>query len=444
LDLSSASIWVLFYLVKKMFSFRAAYIAVFLFTASIYFNIISGLFILPDTPLIFFILLALYFVYPSVLSTNPSRKDHMGMILFGVFAGLALLSKYTAIFTWIGILLYILVKNRIWMRKRSFYFSLLLSFILMTPVIYWNISNHFISFAFHASRVGLNNSPFHNSSFYEFNLGQFFYQNPILFFVFILSLISLFKKGFLKISNTDFLLVCLSFPLILISVFFALFMNVLPHWSGPAFIGVLILCSDWLSRLFEPHPQQVKAYILSANVFFLIILITVCLQIDYGLFYTSPKEKTVNKTGEHDPSLDMYGWNQVRAKFHQFLQKEGIREEDYSKVKILSNKWFPAAHLDYYVAQPLHIDLVVTGKLWDAHKYYWINQKRKISAGDKLFYITSSQDFYDPQYLAIKFARIVPQDTIRVFRNGKNVKDLFIYEMEEPATDLATIFKPVY
>jgi hypothetical protein len=221
-------------------------------------------------------------------------------------------------------------------------------------------------------------------------------------------------------------------------------MNVLPHWSGPAFIGVLILCSDWLSRLFEPHPQQVKAYILSANVFFLIILITVCLQIDYGLFYTSPKEKTVNKTGEHDPSLDMYGWNQVRAKFHQFLQKEGIREEDYSKVKILSNKWFPAAHLDYYVAQPLHIDLVVTGKLWDAHKYYWINQKRKISAGDKLFYITSSQDFYDPQYLAIKFARIVPQDTIRVFRNGKNVKDLFIYEMEEPATDLATIFKPVY
>jgi hypothetical protein len=46
--------------------------------------------------------------------------------------------------------------------------------------------------------------------------------------------------------------------------------------------------------------------------------------------------------------------------------------------------------------------------------------------------------------LAIKFARIVPQDTIRVFRNGKNVKDLFIYEMEEPATDLATIFKPVY
>jgi hypothetical protein len=100
--------------------------------------------------------------------------------------------------------------------------------------------------------------------------------------------------------------------------------------------------------------------------------------------------------------------------------------------------------LDYYVAQPLHIDLVVTGKLWDAHKYYWINQKRKISAGDKLFYITSSQDFYDPQYLAIKFARIVPQDTIRVFRNGKNVKDLFIYEMEEPATDLATIFKPVY
>jgi hypothetical protein len=139
----------------------------------------------------------------------------------------------------------------------------------------------------------------------------------------------------------------------------------------------------------------------------------------------------------------MYGWDQARTKFDHFLKKEGIRESDYKNVKIFSNKWFPAAHLDYYVAFPLHIDLLVPAKLWDAHKYYWINQQRRLSATDKMFYITSSLDFHDPHELLIKFSTIIPRDTLRIFRNGRNVKNLFIYEMANPATELTSISNPL-
>ena len=433
LVLSSGSIVMLFYLVKKIYSVKAASIAVLLFTASLYFNIISGLFILPDTPLIFFILLALYYGIPSITSRAPSKEDHSNIIMFGFFTGLALLSKYTAFFVWFGFGLYILMFNRIWLKNRSLYLSILLSLFLMTPVIYWNIVNHFVSFSFHASRVGLSHNTIHNSSFLEFNLGEILYQNPILFVIFILALFYLFRNAKTKLKEVNILLLYLSIPLILTSVLFSLFMNVLPHWSGPAFIGLIILSSEWLSNVHQYNASKVYQLVAGANILFLVVILLVFLQIDFGILYTSPRERDVNKTGEHDPSLDMYGWKQAEVKFHEFLHKEGIKDQEFKHVKILSNKWFPAAHLDYYIAQPLHIDLLVTGKLQDAHKYFWINQKRNITQDDKLYYITSSQDYYDPEALSIKFRTIIPNDTIRIIRNRKIVKDLFIYEMRDPS-----------
>jgi 4-amino-4-deoxy-L-arabinose transferase-like glycosyltransferase len=89
LVLSSANIVLLFFLVKKIYSIRAAYISALLFTASIYYNVITGLFILPDTPLVFFSLLALYFGIPAITS-YPSKENSSKLLLFGLFTGLAL------------------------------------------------------------------------------------------------------------------------------------------------------------------------------------------------------------------------------------------------------------------------------------------------------------------------------------------------------------------
>jgi hypothetical protein len=132
----------------------------------------------------------------------------------------------------------------------------------------------------------------------------------------------------------------------------------------------------------------------------------------------------------------MYGWKQAGIKFQQVLKKEGIKEEDHKKVKIISNKWFPAAHLDFYIAHPLNIDLLVSGNLGEAHKYHWINQTRKINKGDIIYYITSSQQFNDPEELIDKFTKIIPVDTIRIIRNRKTVKNLFIYQMTDSLVKL--------
>jgi 4-amino-4-deoxy-L-arabinose transferase-like glycosyltransferase len=431
LVLSSANVVLIFFLVKRIYSEEAARISSLLFTASVYFNVICGMFILPDTPQIFFVLLALWFGIPALTAANPTRYEASKLMLFGLFTGFAFLSKYHSLFLWLGAGLFILFHNRRWLTRPSFYVSALLTLLVMVPVIYWNISNDFISFTFHESRVGFFGSKIRPDSFLQFNLGQFFYHNPVLSVIYLLTLAALFKKGRRSLSATEWLMLYLSLPLILVFTVSSLFRDTLPHWTGPAFIGLIILSSNWLEQKARVNRKRVVNSLVAANGLVVLVFVLGILQINFGLLYPpSATEKPV-ELGTKDVTLDMYGWDQAGDKFRNFLTREGITEQDYSKVKIVSNNWFPAANIDFYVASPLKIDLFVSGPLDRSHKYYWINKTRKIGTGDRLFYITSSQYYNEPEKLAAKAGRIVPKDTLRIVRNQKTVKNLFIFELQD-------------
>ena len=85
--------------------------AAFLYTASIYAFIIAGVFILPDTPQLSFWLITVYFLLKSV--TGPiSSSAKKYLLLAGLAAGLALLSKYTSVFLLAGTFMYLLLHQR--------------------------------------------------------------------------------------------------------------------------------------------------------------------------------------------------------------------------------------------------------------------------------------------------------------------------------------------
>jgi len=428
LVLSSANIVILFKLVKRIYTPSAAYIAVLLFTASFYFNIIAGLMILPDTPQMFFLLLAIYFGVPSLIAECPSRKEGLNLILFGFFTGLAFLSKYHSLFVWVGVGLYILLKNRVWLKRPALYLSALTTLVLMLPAIIWNANNSFISFAFHGGRVGLLQSPLSMLSFLQFNLGQFFYQNPILFVVYVVAVVSAFR-GRSKGEPITFLWIAISLPLIVIFTVVSLYRSVLPHWTGPAFIGLLILSSDWLAGQWAENRRRVAALLLSSNVLFFIVLYLAFVQVNYGVLNLGARESDPATVGRNDFTLDMYGWRQAQSKFEGFLNEEGISRGDYHHVRLVSSKWFPAAHIDYYIASPLGIQLLTVGGIENIHKYWWINRYRSLSPTDRIFYITTSQHFSDPSEFADHFVKATPKDTIPITRRGEVVKNLFVYEL---------------
>ena len=428
LILSSASIVVLFYLVKKIYSRLSAYFSVILFISSLYFNVICGLFILPDTPQIFFILLALFFLVPSVTVRIPERRDSINIIIFGMFTGLAFLSKYHSLFLWFGAGLYILFHNRLWLKKPALYISLLVTVVFMIPVIYWNISNDFISFRFHGNRISLFSNHVNLVYFLQFNLGQFFYQNPILFILFIVTFFRVFRDRLYKIKEVNFLLIYLGIPLILVFTFISLFQRTLPHWTGPAYICFIILTGEYLAANFLIRKARTIKTVVSGFCFFAVVLLLGTLQINHGIINFNSASRS-DKPGKNDFTLDMYGWRQAREKFDRFLTEEGISNNNRQNVAIIADNWFPAAHLDYYIARPLNIKLIALGGIEKIHKYYWINKTRNLKSSDRIFYITDSHYYHDPEIVADCFSKIVPVDTLKISRNRKDVKYFYIYDM---------------
>ena len=131
--------------------------------------------------------------------------------------------------------------------------------------------------------------------------------------------------------------------------------------------------------------------------------------------------------GKSDFSLDMYGWDQVKDGFEEILNNDTT----ISAPNIIVQRWFPAAHLDYYVARPLGIKLYALGNLERIHKYAWINPKRGgIQKGMSAYYLTMSNDFNDPEdFYADDFEKIEFINAIPVIRNKQIVKYAFVYHL---------------
>ncbi len=91
--------------------------AAILYNTSIYSFIIAGTFILPDSPQLFFWLLSTYFALGTITSTEITKENKKNLLLTGLFIGLGMLSKYTTIFIWFGIISYIILYNRKWLKS---------------------------------------------------------------------------------------------------------------------------------------------------------------------------------------------------------------------------------------------------------------------------------------------------------------------------------------
>lgn len=414
------------YLVYRIGSFvrneRTGLIAAFLFTASIYCFVIAGTFILPDTPQMLFWLLALLF-FIKAFQEPVSEYCWIWMTGAGFFTGLGMLSKYTTVFLWVGVLAYIFLYSRKWLRKPCFYISMAITLLLFMPVIFWNVGNNWISFTFQGERVNMFESGLRFDYFFTELLGQFFYNNPLNFIIIASAFFALTRRRNFLEKKWVRLLLWTSLPLIATFLFFALFRRTLPHWSAPGYTGLLIVAGAWLDSRFAgkriiPYP------VVAALAFLLIILVAGILQIRTGaLFYDS------KNLGKNDLTLDLYGWEQLSRKFHN----EVLSRDTFEHMPIVSHRWFPAANLDYYVARPNNTYVLGLGSLEKIHKYAWINNMRGgFEKGMDAWYITTSRDFHNPEILYSQyFRRIMPVDTINIERGNKTVMQAYVFLLRD-------------
>ncbi len=164
----------------------------------------------PDTPLIVFALAMVWALVRLALSA-----DLRWWLLVGLFGGLALLSKYTAVLLFPAVLAYVIVPP--WRMKHFsspyFWFSGLIALTLFSPVLYWNAAHDWVSFRFQLDRMPQLDE--WSPKFLLDLLGQqFALVGPVLFPVMMMGTSMLAWRGYRAKDPVAILLsTCVLFPL---------------------------------------------------------------------------------------------------------------------------------------------------------------------------------------------------------------------------------------
>lgn len=425
--------WIMFRIGKELKDEATGLRAALLYTTSIYAFVITGVFILPDTPLSLFWLMAFWM---AVKFLGSPRLTHQGitttvgnnryLLLFGLFAGLAMLSKYSGIFLWVGFGLYLLCYDRQQFKNPSLYLALLISTLCCLPILLWNIQNDFISFRFHGGRVGLAGTLTPSNLSNELS-GEFLYNNPVNVIIALLALIAVIRHRPLLDQPRQRLILLTAIPMIGLFLVFSFYRPTLPHWSGPAYNLLIFLGALWLETT---KAKRRKKLLIASVILWALVLVVGTAEIKTG-FIQLDKNTESTTLGKDDISLDVYGWRQLSEKFAAFraaqIENGEMKEED----AIIGNNWFPTASIDYYVARPLQMTVLGYGPLERIHKYLWINEKRGgFTQGADYWYLADSHFFIDPEqaYAYTNFKEIKLLGIIPIERSGKVVRNVFVYQ----------------
>jgi Dolichyl-phosphate-mannose-protein mannosyltransferase len=331
-----------------------------------------------------------------------------------LLAGLAILCKVHGVFLWVSIGLFVLLYERRHLSDRNLYLGAAVTAIVISPILIWNFQNDFVTYRFHSGRVGMSGAWIHPDYFFQAIAGQLVYSNPVNAALILVAAWRLKTMKFLSEGA--------------VVTFMALFNPMLPHWSGPAMMVLSFLAAAWLDERKTVSEISRDSRLLTTSaitVGALVILTVLLIHVYPGTFGKHDKKRF----GEDDFTLDLSGWGRFSGSFREWLTAEEQSGRLPYGLPIVSNKWFPAAHIEYYVARPLDRPVIGVGRVVDLHQYNWLNLERPtLAPGDSALCIVPSNYpmiLHESYYL--NFTSI---DLLRVFysyRGGRMSRYFTVY-----------------
>lgn len=413
---------------KLLLNARVGWFAVLLYSSSFYCSIIAGTFILPDSPQMVFWLWSIFLLLKITNSVHQGLPTLNLWCWFGVATGLCMMCKIHGIYLWVAVVLFALFSNRKFLVQKGIYVSALISLIIVSPFIIWNIQHHFITYTYHSNRVSLFHAGINPLAFAREISGQIFYNNPIVFFLAWIAVYGFIKTKHLLLKKEIQLLLYCALPLITTLIFLSIFRDTLPHWSGPAYSCLIFLSALKLESFTS---SKVKIIISASMLFFLSVVSAGLIAINFYKGTFSPQKDPVH-LGNGDPTLDLYGWKETGRIIDSIYSVDKSSKNNKTVKTIVITNWFPAAHLDFYVCGKTGLHTYGIGEIFDLHQYYWSNQtKPKLTAGDDAYYIVPS-NLYDENslnFIKAQFKNCKTPIIAPIFRNGIICKNILLFRL---------------
>ena len=119
--------------------------------------------------------------------------------------------------------------------------------------------------------------------------------------------------------------------------------------------------------------------------------------------------------GEYNPIKDVTGWKSFKAPFEALVKEDIQLGKMRFDAPIVTHKWFPGGHILFYIATPLHKNLIGAGELEDLHKFAWLNNELNgLQLGQNAYVIEPSnlpantEMLYKDLFTKIELVTIIP------------------------------------
>jgi len=324
--LSALSSWLMYRLTARLFGGRAAFWAVAAYSVSPVFSLAFGCWVLPDGPLDAALLAAADALCRAAgVGEGAPAPAPRWWLAAGLFAGLALLSKYNAALTLAGAGVFVLTDAaaRRQLQRWEPWAALALTAAMFTPVIAWNAQHGWQSFAYQGGRAaGLRLHPLAPLIILA---GEALFVLPWLWLPQILLLLGALRRG--PAERRAWLLAALAAPPILLFALVGVWSStkILYHWAAPGYLVLFPLLGDFLAR----HPGRWRDAVARASAFLLggaAMLIAAELQFAFipGLDRLFPPGKS--------PLPQAVDWNSVRAEIPPGTAVAALRWYDAGKL----------------------------------------------------------------------------------------------------------------
>jgi 4-amino-4-deoxy-L-arabinose transferase-like glycosyltransferase len=327
-----------------------------------------------------------------LMALRWTRKDRFSLadwVLTGLLLGLAGLSKYTAAFTALALLLVFLASpKKSWLTRAGFWTAFVIALAVISPVLYWNWVNDWISFKYQIAHGSGGTWAWRRvAAFIGIQIACF---GPL----FLWGAYS-FLQNYLRTQKLA-LIALLSFFAIPFAIFAALSGGGgLPHWTTPAWFCLAPFAGIGLARIWALQHRMVIRILLIGQL--LICLLGFSFVLAGGINTANIKS---------NPIADLYGWKlagQRAAQLAEAKQAKGIAVQN----------WTLGSRAAWY-ASPLPI--FVLDRRQDQFDLWF----GKLPAGASVLLISwSGMPFKAPVGGDLSFELCEPLDSLEIIRFGQ-------------------------
>jgi 4-amino-4-deoxy-L-arabinose transferase-like glycosyltransferase len=254
--------WLMFRLAADLFGARAGLWAAVALNMAPVLGVTTGSWVLPDGPLV-----AALLGFGLCLNRALERGSWQWWLGAGVCAGLAMLSKYTAVLTFAGAFVAIATLAPRMLARPQPWVAGAVAVAVFSPVVIWNAANGWASFAFQGARAGVRKldlaAPFVTVA------GEALFLLPWIW----LPLAVLWARALWRgpTDRAPWLLAWLGFgPIVLFVVISGWSPRVLYHWAAPGYLFVFPLLGRWVAEQLGIRPGTMQRAIAGTAVLLLV------------------------------------------------------------------------------------------------------------------------------------------------------------------------------